>query len=271
VPVSVGAGEILTFSGRGLPNLNPTGLRDVLTKPTGPIGDLRPLRDKSIDQMYAALKERGTPAQRAYIDSLALSRGQARSISDDLLGMLSSITSNRSDGQIAAAAALIRMNVSPVVAIRIEFGGDNHRDPDLMGAEVPQTEIGIQRIGELMELLKQYGLQDKVTFAAYNVFGRTLKKLGTAGRDHWGSHHTTVMIGKTIKPGVIGGLEPKAGDYYATPIQSTTGEAAPGGGDISFQETLGAMGKTLGVAVGADKATLDMQISQGKTVTGALI
>ena len=42
-PVSVGAGEILTFSGRGLPNLNPTGLRDVLAQPQGPLKDLQNL------------------------------------------------------------------------------------------------------------------------------------------------------------------------------------------------------------------------------------
>ncbi len=269
-PVSVGAGEILTFNGRGLPNLNATGLRDVLTPPAGPLANLRKLRDASLDKMYVALKERGTPAQRAYIDNLTISRNQARAISEDLLGMLADINSNKSDGQIAAAVALIRMNVSPVVAIKIDFGGDNHRDVDLMQGEVPQTLVGVQRIGELMAALKMYGLEDKVTFAAYNVFGRTLKKLGTTGRDHWASHHATVMIGKAIKGSVVGGLEPKAGDFYATAINSTTG-AGGTGGDIPFSETLGAMGKTLGMASGVDKATLDTEINQGKVVAGALV
>jgi hypothetical protein len=270
-PVSVGAGEILTFNGRGLPNINPTGLRDVLTKPQGVLSNLQQLRDKHLDQMYALVKERGTPAQRRYVDSLALSRGQARSIADDLIGALSGITSDKSDGQVVAAAVLIRMNVSPVVAIHIEFGGDNHSDDGLAKAEVPQTEIGVQRIAELMAQLKLYGLEDKVTFAMYNVFGRTLTKLGLAGRDHWASHHTTVMIGKGVRAGVVGGLEPKAGDYYATPIDSVTGQAAPGGGDIPFAETLGAMGKTLGRAVGVPQSVLDQQITLGKTVTAALV
>lgn len=270
-PVSVGAGDILTFDGRGLPNIPPTGLRDILARPQGGLAQLQQLRDQHLDRMYALVKARGTPAQRRYVDSLALSRTQARSIADDLLGMLTGIASDKSDGQIVAAAVLVKMNVAPVIAIHIEFGGDNHADPDLMNAEVPQSEIGVQRIAGLMAQLQGYGLEDKTTFAMMNVFGRTLIKLGLAGRDHWASHHATVMIGKGIRAGVVGGLEPKAGDYYATPIDSSTGRAAPGGGgDIAFADTLGAMGKTLGVAVGVARGVLDQQISQGKPVAAAL-
>jgi hypothetical protein len=269
-PVSVGAGEILTFSGRGLPNLNPTGLRDVLAQPQGPLKDLQSLRDKALDRMYASLKKNAGKPQLDYLDRLALSRTQARSISDDLLDMLSSIKSDKSDGQVTAAAALVKMRVSPVVAIHIEFGGDNHTDADLMTKEVPETETGVQRIGALMATLQSYGLQDQTTFAMYNVFGRTLKKLGTQGRDHWASHHTTVMIGQPIRPGVIGGLEPAAGDYYASPIDSKTGKGITGGGDIPFNDTLAAMGKTLGAAVGLPRDALDTEISQGKVVEAAL-
>jgi Protein of unknown function (DUF1501) len=270
-PVSVGAGEFLTFDGRGLPNLNPTGLRDILARPTGPLAQLQQLRDSSMDKIHAVLKAHGTTAQKAYLDNLVASRAQARSLSDSLLDTLSGITSNDADGQITAAITLVRMNVSPVIVISIPFGGDNHSDPDLLRAEVPQTETGVQRIGALMTALQQNNLQDQVTFAMYNVFGRTLVKKGTTGRDHWASHHTTVMIGKGIRPGVTGGLEPKAGDYYATPIDSKTGKSAPGAGDVPFAETLGAMGKTLGAALGVSGDVLDQNISQGKIVTGALV
>jgi uncharacterized protein DUF1501 len=269
-PLSAGAGDILTYEGRGLPGVPPIALRDVLTRPQGPLADLQKLRDATIDQMYGLVKQQGTAAQRGFIDRLALSRKQARSLSDDLLTLLDGITSSESDGQILAAVALIKMNVAPVIAIRIDFGKDNHSDPDLMKAEVPQTEVGVQRIGMLMDLLEQHGLQDRVTFGAYNVFGRTLKKLGLAGRDHWGSHHTTVMIGPTIRGGVVGGLEPKSEDYYATGIDAASGRAAPGGGDIPFTETLAAMGKTLARAVGMPAAALEDQIHGGKVVTAAL-
>ena len=269
-PVSIGAGEFLTFDGRGLPNLNPTGLRDILTRPAGPLAQLQKLRDASMDQIHAVLRQHGTAAQKAYLDNLVASRAQARSLSDSLLETLAGITTNDADGQITAAVTLIRMNVSPVVVISIPFGGDNHSDPDLMRSEVPQTETGVQRIGALMTALQQNNLRDQVTFALYNVFGRTLVKKGTTGRDHWASHHTTLMIGKSIRPGVTGGLEPKAGDYYATPIESKTGRGISGGGDIAFADTLGAMGKTLGAALGVDPGVLDQNISQGKIVTGAL-
>jgi hypothetical protein len=265
-PVSLGAGEILTFDGRGLPNLPPTGLRDVLTKPQGMLFRLQSLRDKQVDRMNVLLKERGTAAQRDFLDRLAMSRHQARSIGDQLLSNLALITSDRGDGPIIAAATLIKMNVAPVAAIKIDFGGDNHSD-DMLVKESAQHVTGIQLIAKLMETLKNFQLEDQVTFALYNVFGRTLKKLGVKGRDHWASHHCTVMIGKPFKGGVIGGLEPKAGDYYCTAIDSKTGKP---GTDIPFADTLGAMGKTLGAAVGIPRAALDLEIQAGKVVDAAL-
>lgn len=271
-PVSAGAGDLLTFDGRSLPNLPPTGLRDLLAKPDSPLNRLETLRDQSLDELHALLKQDGTEAQRQYLDRLALSRQQARSLSGDLLDMLATIKSDGTDGQITAAVALVKLKVSPVVAIRINFGGDNHQDPDLLKSEVPQTETGVQQIGALWTALAAAGLSDQVTFAAYNVFGRTLKKKGTTGRDHWGSHHTTVIIGKNVKPGVVGGLEAKAGDYAATAIDSATGRAVPGGAgaDIPFSETLAAMGKTLGAALGVDEQTLSTQILHGKAVRAVL-
>ena len=270
-PVSAGAGDVLTIDGRSLPNVAPTGLRDLLTRPNTALNRLQTLRDQSIDEISALLKREGTAAQRSYLDSLALSRTQARSLGTDLLDMLSAIKSDGADGQVTAAIALIKMNVSPVIAIRLNFGGDNHTDADLVKSEVPQHETGVARIVQLMEGLKTAGLEDRVTFAMANVFGRTLKKLGVAGRDHWASHHVTLMIGKPIKAGVVGGLEPKSNDYYATGIDAATGAAvAGGGGDVPFAETLSAMGKTLGAAVGLRPEVLSQYIARGKIISAAL-
>jgi uncharacterized protein (DUF1501 family) len=268
-PLSVGAGEILTYEGRGLPNLPPTALRDVLTKPDGALFGLQKLRDQHLDRMYALLKDQGTAPQRAFVDRLALSRAQARNIGDSLLSNLDAITSDKGEGPVLAATTLIKMNVSPVVAIKIDFGGDNHADEGLV-READQHATGVALIAKLMESLKSYGLEDQTSFALYNVFGRTLKKLGTAGRDHWASHHATVFMGKPFRAGVVGGLEPKAGDYYCTPIDSATGRGGASG-DIAFADTLSAMGKTLGAAVGIPAATLDAQIDHGRIVKGALV
>jgi len=139
-----------------------------------------------------------------------------------------------------------------------------------MRAEVPQHQTGVAQIGSLMTQLQTAGLQDQVTFAMYNVFGRTLKKKGLTGRDHWASHHVTVMMGKGLRAGVVGGLEPKSGDYGAQAIDAKTGRGVASGGDVPFEETLSAMGKTLGAALGLAPAVLDANIAQGKIVTGAL-
>ncbi len=267
-PVSAGAGDILTIDGRDLPNVAPTGLRDLLARPNTPLMRLQEVRDSGLDEIYSLLKEQGTPAQLQYLDSLVLSRRQARSLGSDLVDMLGAIKNDAVDGQIVAAAALIKMNVSPVITIRIPFGGDNHVDPDLARSEAPQHETAVAQIAQLWATLQAAGLQDKVTFAAYNVFGRTLKKNGINGRDHWGSHHATVLMGKNVRPGVMGGLEPKANDYYATSIDSKTGAK---NGDIPFAETLAAMAKTVGAAAGVDPAALDRTISGGKVISAAIL
>jgi hypothetical protein len=267
-PVSAGAGDILTIDGRDLPNVAPTGLRDLLARPNTPLMRLQATRDAALDEVYALMKERGTKAQKLYLDSLVTSRRQARTLGSDLVDMLAAIKSDGPDGQVTAAVALLKMNVTPVVTIKLPFGGDNHTDPDLARSEAPQHEIGVNAITQLWTALQAAGLEDRTTFAAYNVFGRTLKKNGVAGRDHWGSHHATVMMGKNVKAGVIGGIEPKANDYYATAIDARTGRS---GGDIPFAETLSAMGKTLGAAVGVQPAVLDRYISGGKVVAGAIV
>ena len=94
-----------------------------------------------------------------------------------------------------------------------------------------------------------------------------LKKKGTAGRDHNRGHHVTVLMGNSLAPGVIGGIEPAGNDYNARSIDSVTG--APGG-DIPFEETLGSMGKTLGVALGIPRDRMDAAVKLGRPVEAAL-
>lgn len=271
-PISAGGGSFLTFDGRALPNLPPRGLRDILIRPDSPLQRLQTLRDRSLDELNALLKQDGNAAQRRYLDELAQSRAQARSLSDDLLNGLTEITSDNQDGQIVAAVSLIRMNVTPVAVISLRFGGDNHADAGLMASEVPQHAAGVATIARLMAELDRHGLSDRVTFAMLNVFGRTLARKGTAGRDHWANHHVTPIIGKHVRAGVVGGLEPAArGEFAAASIDAATGRAVPGGGgDIQLADSLGALGKTLGAALGIDAGYLDQHITTGKIVRGAL-
>ncbi len=122
-----------------------------------------------------------------------------------------------------------------------------------------------------MTALRDAGLEDKVTFALLNVFGRTLRMVA-GGRTHWANHHAGIIISSRVKPGVVGGLMPGSGDYQATPIQSTTGAAVPSGSaDIPFTDTLGAFAKTLGAVMGLAPTDLDVAIRKGKVVSASLV
>ena len=218
--------------------------------------------------MYDLYKNNASPAQRNYVDSLVTSQQQVRSINQSLLSTLSSITDNSAASQILAAVTLIQMNVTPVVAIHIPFGGDNHRDVGL-AAETAQTVSGVAAIGSLMQQLAAAGLADKVSFVSLNVFGRTIGPGNTDGRQHNANHQVSVTIGKPFAGGIIGGVAPVGGDYGAVAIDSKTG-AASASGDVQPVETLASFGRTMLAAVGVDDATAAARIRAGKVIGGAL-
>jgi len=224
-PLALGprsASEGITVGGRPQPILSPSALASLLSSPAGPLGQIQQIRDADLDRLNDWYRQNGNPAQRAFIDRYALSQQQARSISESLLSSLAAIKDNSADSQVAAALILFRMNVSPVVSIHIPFGGDNHTDTNLT-RETTETVAGAATIGNLWNQLNAAGLQDRVTFATMNVFGRTLiAKDNTNGRNHHGDHHVTIMMGKPFKGGVVGGVEllAKDNDYKATSIDA---------------------------------------------------
>jgi hypothetical protein len=173
--------------------------------------------------------------------------------------------------QITAAVTLIQMNVTPVIAIHIPFGGDNHTDA-MLANEAAQHASGVGAIGALMSQLASAGLSDQVTFLSLNVFGRTLiAKPGASGRDHNPNHQVSIAIGKPFRAGVIGGVARVASDYGALGIDSKTGAGVAGSGaDIDAGSTLASFGKTALAAVGVDSATIDTLVSTGKVVPAAL-
>jgi hypothetical protein len=258
-PISVGArgnaSELVSFAGRTLPAVSPTQLKQLLTgSRNDPLVKLRPLRDAALDRLNELAKTDSSPVQKAFLDSLALSQKQVRQLAEQLATTLMAITADDVNGQALAAAALISANVTPVVTLRIPFGGDNHSDQDLQ-TEVTQTVSGVQGIQAVMDALGMLNLSDKVTFATLNVFGRNLNGIAKvesrSGRDHYGNHSVMMMIGKNIKPGVIGGVTKAgtSGAYVASGIDSASGDAAAGG-DIPAAETHVAAARTLGAALG---------------------
>ncbi len=270
-PITVGAtspSEGLVFQGQAQPIIPPLSLKATLTSPQGPLLNLQPLRDQTLAKLYDVYKNGASPAQRAYIDSLVASQQQVRNINQGLLEMLTAIKDNSVTAQLTAALALVQMKVTPVVAIHIPFGGDNHHDAQLTN-ETTQTVAGVAAIGSLMSQLASAGLQDQVTFLSLNVFGRTIGPSNTDGRQHNPNHQVSIAIGKPFKGGVIGGVGPVGNDYGALAISSKTG-AGGAGGDISPIDSLASFGKTTLAAVGVDAQTIATTITSGQVISAAL-
>jgi hypothetical protein len=270
-PISLGAtspSEGLAYGGQALPIIPALALKATLTSPAGPLTNLQPLRDQTLNQLYDLYRNGATSAQRVYIDSLAASQTQVRNIQQGLLAQLASIKDNSAASQILAAIALIQMQVTPVIAIHIPFGGDNHRDIGLQ-TESAQTISGVASISSLMSQLASAGLQDQVTLMSLNVFGRTLGPSNTDGRQHNANHQVSIAIGKPFRGGVIGGVGPVGTDYGALPVDSQSG-AGRAGGDISPIDTLGSFGRTMLAAVGVDPQVVSSQVLLGQVVSAAL-
>src|SRR5450755_524967 len=223
-PVTIG-GEQLQFEGQYLPKLSPTGLKAVLSGPKDLAAQLQSLRDDTLNKLNATLKQNRsqTTAERAYLDNMALSQTDLRTMIEQVATDLATITADDANNQVLAAALLIKMNVTPVVTIHLPFSGDNHTDNNFSN-EGTQTNASVNSIKTLMAKLTTYGLQDKVTFATLNVFGRQFETLN--GRGHNSTHSVSLMIGKGFKGGVVGGIVLGG---RGTVIEPTTGAASDGG------------------------------------------
>jgi hypothetical protein len=280
-PVSVGArgnsSELVSYSGRTLPSISPTQLKQLLTgNRNDALVKVRNLRDQALDQLNALAKTDGTNVQKQFLDAMALSQVQVRKLVEQLATTLNAITNDNAQGQALAAAALISANVTPVVTMRIGFGGDNHTDTDLAN-EATQHVTGVTSIQQVQDALAMLGLTDKVTFATLNVFGRNLNGIAKTdartGRDHYGNHAVTVMIGKNIAPGVYGGVTTgSSAAYLASAIESATG-APNAAGDIPVAQTHVSAMRTLGVALGIPEDKLNTSFTAaagGKVVRSAV-
>jgi len=263
-PVTIG-GEQLSFEGQYLPKLTPTGLKAVLSAPKDLAATLQGLRDDTLNKLNQALKENraATTAERAFLDNMALSQTDLRTMIQQVASDLATIQSDDASNQVTAAALLIKMNVTPVVTIHLPFSGDNHSDANF-GNEATQTTASINNIKTLMTKLKSYGLEDKVTFATLNVFGRTFDSLN--GRGHNASHSVALMIGKHFKGSVVGGILPGG---HAADIDPASGSAADGG-DVAASESLASLAKTLGAGIGLSDVQLDDQITSGTALRSVI-
>ncbi len=271
-PVPLG-GEGITFQNRPLTNIRTSDLQSLFASPEDLAATLQTLRDRELDAMYAGLKQGGTRFQRAFLDRYALGRDQARQLGDRLAGLLTRLplepgAANSPADQILTAVALITLKVSPTITIHLPFGGDNHKDDDL-SRETTETLASIANIEFLWNELGAAGLQDSVSFAVLNVFGRTLTRNATGGRDHNGKHHAMLMFGPRVRGSVIGGIAPEGNDFAAVAFDSQTGAPNPNG-DVQPLGSLESAARTLGTAVGVPADVLDHRLQGGKVITAAL-
>ncbi len=263
-PLSLGAngGELLSYEGRLLSNVAPLSVQQALGGVDGPLKDLTAMRDTQIDRIYDIYRQTGTTKQTQLLDAWVRSRDEVRSISDTLIGKLGEITGNDQLNQVKTAAILAAMKIAPVITVHLDFGGDNHNDAGLAN-EVTRHLNTLPVLRALLEEIE--ALQADVLVGSLNVFGRTLKKKGLNGRDHNRDHHCMLLIGSGLRGGIVGGLREEGNDFKAEGIDSATGNADPAG-DISFEDSLGAAGKTLGAAMGVDPGRLDEILPPGKIV-----
>jgi hypothetical protein len=300
-PVALAAGgtatELVSYEGRTMPAVSPTQLRQLLTGSSGssfggggiPGGKnggsaanvlvaLRPIRDTYLNKLNDLAKQDATGVQQKFLDALSNSQTQVRSLKDTLANLLGSINGDDVQGQALAAAALIAANVTPVVTVKVDFGGDNHSDANLANEVTAHTDSkrGVAGINMILQALLDNSLQDKVTFSSLNVFGRNLNGISKTeskqGRDHYGSHSVAVMIGKNVAPGITGGVTNVSGGFGSSgtalgagDIDSSTGMVAPSGGDVVRTDTHVAMARTLGAALGIPQSQMDTALVAGGT------
>lgn len=262
----------ITCGGVLQPTLTPSSLASTLSSPRGALGQMNvvKLRDQTVDAVHAWLRRNGQPQQKALLDQYTLSRNQARSLQQNVVAQLGSITGNDAAAQIQAALLLFKMRVTPVVMMSLGFGGDNHHDPELRD-EVTGHKNALANLGRLPDLIDAAGLTDQVTFCLLNVFGRTLAEPALTGRNHNDKHAVSLLYGPNVRAGVVGGVAPQgsANAYGARGIDSESG-AASDGGDVAFADTLASCAKTLVAAAGVDDARADAAVSRGKIIRGAL-
>lgn len=261
--------ELLTFDSQSIQNIRPSELKALFAPQEDNLANLRTIRDQALNELYASLRADGTRAQKKFIDRYILSRDQARALGEDLGNLLNRlpIDEDNIDGpadQIIAAVALARLRIAPVITIKIPFGGDNHQDFDL-SIEATETVTGVQHIANLWQELNTQQLQDEVTFALLNVFGRNFFRNSVGGRDHNRFHGVMLAFGAGIQGGMYGNVNTSG---QAMNIDEQSGNGVMSGG-ISAESALESAGATLATAMGYSNEIVSQRI-QGQVLNAML-
>ena len=290
-PVSVGAAspsEALSYQGGALPTIPPAALQKTLVlNATSALNQktLPSLRAGALTNLQSALYPPSsvTSAQSDFVSKYLAAQTALQKLDPSILASLADLSTEASkmpvQAQIDAAIALIRMNITSVVAVHIPFGGDNHHDPGY-ASESSQTAAACQSLDYLLGQLQMYKtvdgrlMSDAVTIISLNVFGRTLEYQTTNGdgRQHNLNHHVSFVIGKPFKGGVYGAVTQLTGnnDFGCLNMNASTraGTTSTGAGVVDAVDTFAAWGMTVATGVGVDPAVV-MGSTGISTTTGA--
>lgn len=234
------------------------------------VENMAKLYESTIDSIYKDVKTNGTREQRKYLDAHASSRAQATTLGDQLGELMADVNGDSREDQVKAAIAMAKVNLAPVIVIRYSYSQDNHGDENLSD-EIRFTIEQLNNLVTFWDLVEAEGMEDRINYATYDIFGRTLLRNNDGGRDHHNSSCVNMMIGSNIQPGVIGGLEEwtKSGTRHmrSTAINSNTGLS--NNADIPGDETLSSYAKTLMAFMGIEQSRIDVRVSAGKTINAS--
>lgn len=254
----------ISYEGQPIQQTRPTELKSLFTGTNGVLSDLRPLRDDTLDRLYAGMRANGTRSQMDFLERFVRGRDQARDLGNNLGQLLDRIPLNNDqqnsiEDQVIAACALAHLRVSPVIVIQIPFGRDNHQDSTLE-IEDAETRRGVASLELMWNELNRLDLRNEVTFAMLNVFGRNFHTNSRGGRDHNRHHGVMVAFGRHINGGVYGGV---TGEGRCRNIRPRDGRPVNNGG-ISADDTLASAGRSLAAALGHTNAEINQRIQGGQ-------
>ena len=252
--------SFLTYKGQPLQLIKPAELRALFSVTDRELADLRQTRNDVLDALYSEMKVSGTQAQRAFVERYATSREQARNLGERLGEYLTDLSElvddpNGAEAQVIAAVALAKLNITPVITVNIPFGGDNHQDVGLI-RERDDAISGVEAIKSLWNRLNALEIQNQVTFATMNVFGRRGYTNQRGGRDHNAHHAVMVTFGSEIQGGVYGRMNAQG---RATTI-----------GQVQVGRTMEAAGTSLAHALGHRPDRMNTRIPNGRLINGFL-
>lgn len=269
-----GGGRLNTLRNKSIAisRYSPLDIKNLFLGASGnEVENLNKVYDSTIDAIYKSVKATGTTKQKQYLDAYASSRTQASLLGGNLASLLDDISGESKGDQARASVALAQVNIAPVIVVRYAYSADNHEDGDLRN-EYRLSVESLNNIVTIYNLIQEQGLQDKINYATYDIFGRTFQTNSANGRDHHNSSCTNMMFGTNIKPGVIGGIENWSGSgirlMRATGINPNTGLP---GSQIPADETLMAYCATLMASVGISEERIKVRLPASQTVTGALL